>query len=290
MSNSNSFFDAVSGSPRPIEIDSLFGGGRESYTVSDNSSNLLQELVQEVNDQGTELNSLVSAVTGKSGGSVAEGLLGSASLGGSVLGGVASAAKGGFSWQSVLSDIFPVGGLISGIASLFDSPPAPPVLDQYAAPPQLNFDAVLNSNGTLSQGADNQYGFTQSTGTGLDLADAEGGPYSPYTRATDGSLVPAAGDPVYQYSGQINLPDLVGNTNAAQSQQTSGSSSSTAANTSSPSAPGLSSTGASLTADPSNPVPTFDQQWFDDHGTQIASAVRSQLLNYHPLVDTINDL
>jgi hypothetical protein len=51
-----------------------------------------------------------------------------------------------------------------------------------------------------------------------------------------------------------------------------------------------SSTNNDLGADSSNALPSFDQQWFNDHGSQIASAVRAQLLNYHPIVDTINDL
>jgi hypothetical protein len=57
-----------------------------------------------------------------------------------------------------------------------------------------------------------------------------------------------------------------------------------------PSAPGLSSANGNSTAEPANQVPSFDQQWFNDHGNLIASAVRSQMLNYHPIVDTINDL
>jgi hypothetical protein len=50
------------------------------------------------------------------------------------------------------------------------------------------------------------------------------------------------------------------------------------------------SAGAGASSDLSEPVPTFDQQWFNDHGSLIASAVRTQLLNFHPIVDAINNL
>jgi hypothetical protein len=295
MPNVNSFSHAVSGSPRPLQLNGLFRGSGAAYSYTSNSSDLLQQLVQQVDDQGSVLEQLIGSASGKSGGSALQSVLGGSAFGGSALGGIASAAQSGFSWQSVLSDIFPVGGLISSIAGLFSSAPTPPPLDQYAAPPSLNFDAVLNSNGTLSQGSSNQYGNTRASGQGLDLTDAEGGPYSPYTRAPNGSLVPTAGDPTTLYAGTLNLPDLLQplvSPHTVTGQPTSGltGAPATPAASSGSSSPGLSSTGASLTADPSNPVPSFDQQWFDDHGSQIASAVRAQLLNFHPIVDTINDL
>ncbi len=191
--------------------------------------------------------------------------------------------------------MFPIGGLISGIAGLFDSAPTPPPLNQYDAPPSLNFDAVLNANGTLSQGSSNQYGYTRASSSGLDLVDAQGGPYSPYSRASNGSLLPVAGDPTTRYTGALNLPEML-----QPLVQTSPASQNTSSNAgvapaaspavTTPSAPGLSSANGSSTADPANQVPSFDQQWFNDHGNLIASAVRSQMLNYHPIVDTINDL
>jgi hypothetical protein len=317
MPESNSFFSAVSGPPRPLEIDHLFGGSQVGYSYTSNTSELLQQLMSQIDDQTSILNELVGAISGTSGGSALQSVLGSTSFGGSALGGIASAAKSGFSWQSVLSDIFPVGGLISGIASLFDSAPTPPPLDEYAAPPSLNFNAVLNANGTLSQGSTDQYGYTRASSQGLDLTDAEGGPYSPYTRASNGSLVPVAGNPTTLYSGTLNLPDLLqtptsvpaqgpGNLNLTQLLQTvvakSTSSNNTvqsnpptaAANASGTAAGSTgavaSSTNNDLDADGSNALPSFDQQWFNDHGSLIATAVRAQLLNYHPIVDTINDL
>jgi len=308
MSYLYTHFRAVSGSPRPFDTNSLFGGGRGGSSYTSNTSELLQQLIDQVNTQTATVDSLVGAITGKSSGSALESVLGGTAFGGSALGGIASAAQSGFSWQSILKDVFPIGGLISGIAGLFDSAPTPPPLNQYDAPPSLNFDAVLNANGTLSQGSSDQYGYTRASSQGLDLTDAEGGPYSPYQRASNGSLLPVAGDPTSRYTGTLNLPDLLqplvqispasqaASSQPASSQALSSNVSSPAStpaaavSSSSPSAPGLSSTNASLTADPANQVPSFDQQWFNDHGSLIASAVRSQLLNYHPIVDTINDL
>jgi hypothetical protein len=289
-------FQAVSGSPRPLQIDSLFGGVGEGSTYTSNTSELLVQLIDQVNTQTAEVSNLVGEITGKSSGSALQNVLSGTSFGGSALGGLASAAQSGFSWQSILKDVFPIGGLISGIAGLFESAPTPPPLNQYDAPPSLNFDAVLNANGTLSQGSVDQYGYTRASSGGLDFTDAEGGPYSPYQRASNGSLLPVAGDPTTRYTGTLNLPEmlqpLVQPNNQTPSLSTGGSTSTptVTAPSASPSAPGLSSTNASLTADPNNQVPSFDQQWFNDHGSLIASAVRAQLLNYHPIVDTINDL
>jgi hypothetical protein len=293
MSNALTHFDAVSGSPRPLQIDSLFAYGRAGYSYTSGTSNELQQLVEEVNDQGSVINELVGAVEGKSSVSAVESVLGGTSFGGSVLGGVARAAESGFSWQSVLKDVFPLGGLISGIAGLFDSAPTPPPLDQYDAPPQLNFNAVLNADGTLSQGSSDQYGYTRASSPGLDLTDAEGGPYSPYQRASNGSLVAVPGDPVTRYSGSLSLPDLVRSQVAPSTPVAEPVPAPTVAPAISPISSGGSGaapTNASLTASPSNPVPTFDQQWFNDHGSLIASAVRTQLLNFHPIVDAINNL
>jgi hypothetical protein len=295
MASLHKHFQAVSGSPKPIHINSLFTSNRPGSSYTSNTSELLQQLIDQVNTQASVVSGLVGAISGKSSGSSAlETVLGGTAFGGSALGGIASAAQSGFSWQSVLKDVFPIGGLISGIAGLFDSAPTPPPLEQYDAPPSLNFNAVLNSNGTLSQGATNQYGYTRGTSPGLDLADAEGGPYSPYQRASSGSLLPVAGDPTTRYSGMLNLPEMlqplvqIAPYNASPSA--SATSSAAPPSTAVPTAAGLSSTGASPTADTTSQAPSFDQQWFNDHGSLIASAVRAQMLNYHPIVDTINDL
>ncbi len=298
MSNLFQHFQAVSGSPRPLQLQSLFGRGNLGSSYTSNTSKLLQQLIQEVNTESAVVGELVGSITGKSGGSALQSIFSGTAFGGSALGGIASAAQSGFSWQSILKDVFPIGGLISGIAGLFDSAPAPPPLNQYDAPPSLNFNAVLNPNGSLSQGSSDQFGFTRASGTGLNLTDAQGGPYSPYQRASNGSLVPVAGDPVSRYTGSLNLPELL--QPLVQSPPANQAAESAPGNTvttpasppasSSPTAPGLSSANASLTADPSNQVPSFDQQWFNDHGSMIASAVRNELLNFHPIVDAINNL
>jgi hypothetical protein len=295
MSSLHKHFQTVSGSPKPIHIDSLFTSNRPGSSYTSNTSELLQQLIDQVNTQASVVSGLVGAISGKSGGSSAlETVLGGTAFGGSALGGIASAAQSGFSWQSILKDVFPIGGLISGIAGLFDSAPTPPPLEQYDAPPSLNFNAVLNSNGTLSQGATNQYGYTRGTSQGLDLTDAEGGPYSPYQRASNGSLLPVAGDPTTRYSGMLNLPEMlqplvqIAPYNASPSASVT--SSAAPPSTAVPTAAGLSSTGASPTTDTTSQAPSFDHQWFNDHGSLIASAVRAQMLNYHPIVDTINDL
>jgi hypothetical protein len=298
MSSLYKHFQSVSGSPKPVHIDSLFTSNRPGSSYTSNTSELLQQLIDQVNTQASVVSGLVGAISGKSGGSSAlETVLGGSAFGGSALGGIASAAQTGFSWQSILKDVFPIGGLISGIAGLFGSAPTPPPLEQYDAPPSLNFNAVLNSNGTLSQGATDQFGYTRGTSQGLDLTDAEGGPYSPYQRAPDGSLLPVAGNPTARYSGMLNLPEMlqplvqIAPASPAPSGSTVTSTPSVApASTSSPSVAGLSSTGAAPTADTTGQAPSFDQQWFNDHGSLIASAVRAQMLNYHPIVDTINDL
>ena len=130
------------------------------------------------------------------------------------------------------------------------------------------------------------------------MTDAEGGSYSPYQRASNGSLLPVAGDPTSRYAGTLNLPELLQplvqiapyNQPAAASNTSNTSSPASPAANTYPTAAGVSATNASLTADASNQTPAFDQQWFNDHGSLIASAVRNQLLDYHPIVDAINNL
>jgi hypothetical protein len=234
---------------------------------------------------------LTRTLTGGSGGSALQSIFGGASFGGSVLGGVASAASSGFSWQSILRDVFPLGGLISGIAGLFSTTPTPPPLNEYAAPPSLAFNAVLGANGQLSQGSGNQYGYTRASSPGLDLIDAAGGPYSPYQRAANGSLVAAAGDPTVRYPGTLNLPEMMQSlvqpaASSAPAPVAAGTPPSAVAS----SAPNPASGTGFAASSASMGMPAFDKQWFDDHGSLIASAVRNQLLNFHPIVDAINDL
>jgi hypothetical protein len=336
MSYLNHHFHSVAGSPRPLSFHAVFSGSHTGSSYTSNISELLQQLIHQVDSQNAVVSGLISKITGSGGGSAIENLLGGSSFGGSALGSLANAAKGGFSWESIVKDIFPIGGLISGLASLFSSTPTPPPLRQYDAPPSLNFNAVLNSNGSLSQGSADQYGHTRAASPGLDLLDAQGGPYSPYRRASNGSLLPVSGDPVGRYSGTLNLPEMdlkamlqplvqiapqagansatstallssfgqttyspsqsgarsYGGTNDWASSFSSPASGNTGSSTpgSTPVATEHSSSRASLTADPGNQSPSFDQQWFNDHGTMIASAVRTELLNFHPIVDVINNL
>jgi hypothetical protein len=211
---------------------------------------------------------------------------------------IGQVVPGGFSWQSILKDVFPVGGLISKIAGLFESAPTPPPLNQYDAPPSLNFEAVLNANGTLSQGSSDQYGYTRASSAGLDLTDAQGGPQSPYQRAANGSLLPVLGEAVSRFSGSLNLPEMLGGLVQGSPGVVSGVPAAPGVvAASNPQAPAPSTLSASSLSASSlsafgevNQTPAFDQQWFNDHGNMIASAVRTQLLNYHPIVDTINDL
>jgi hypothetical protein len=295
MSEYNKYFSQVAGPPRPLEIDRLFGGSQAGYSYTSSTAELLQQLMAQINDQSSVLTELVGALSGQSNASALQGVLSGTTFGGSVLGGLANASKGGFSWKSVLSDVFPVGGLISDIAGLFSSAPTPPPLNEYAAPPSLNFNAVLNANGTLSQGSTDQYGYTRASSQGLDLTDAEGGPYSPYARASNGSLVAAAGNPTSLYSGTLNLPDLLQSVIGAPSNSPSAAIAPSAPSSSSSTAVGsrsavASSTNNNLNLEGSNALPSFDQQWFNDHGSQIATAVRAQLLDFHPIVDAINNL
>ena len=271
---------AGGGSPRPAAFSRLFSRRNASWlTTPDSLAQQVQALLAQVSAQGDVLNELISAQGGS-----ALARIGSSSLfSGSVLGGVAKAATSGFSWSSVLSDIFPVGGLISSIAGLFGSAPAPPPLEQYAAPPSLNFNAVLGAGGQLFQGAYDASGQLRAGSPGLDLVDAAGGPASPYTRAASGALVPTLGDPASRYSGTLYgaaaLPSLVPSISPAV-QPVAAAPVQTAAPVSAP----------PPAAAPSPQMPDFDQQWFNDRGSLIASAVRDQLLNLNSLADVINDL
>jgi hypothetical protein len=298
----------------------LFGGRHAGYSDQGGVSQQLQQLLDQITSQSAGLSQLFSQVTGHSTGSALESIFGQ-SAGQSVLGGIASAAQGGFSWQSILKDVFPLGGLVSGIAGLFGSKATPAPLQQYDAPPPLNFEAVLGPDGTLSQSSTNQFGFSRSSSPGLDLGDAAGGPYSPYQRGPNGGLIPIAGDPATRYPGVLNLPELSspyqrgsngglipitgdpttpypGVANLPELMQTLVTAPPVSAP--GPSAPTLSrsiqpatSSHETDSAPPGSPqaeVPAFDAQWFNDHGNLIASAVRNQLLNFHPIVDAINDL
>jgi hypothetical protein len=290
MSHTYSQFSLISKSPKPTGLTSLFRGSGAGSTYENGLSQQLQELITLFQTQSSALNEITKSLTGGTGKSALQNILGGASFGGSALGGVATAASSGFSWQSILKDVFPLGGLISGIAGLFRSTPTPPPLNEYDAPPSLSFDAVLGPNGQLSQGSVNQFGNTRASSPGLDLVDAAGGPHSPYSRAANGSLVPIEGDPTVRYPGTLSLPEMV------QSLVGTSTVSPTPAAVAIPTPAAIS--GATNpgtvpdTADAgtSQNPPAFDKQWFDDHGSLIASAVRNQLLNFHPIVDTINDL
>jgi hypothetical protein len=291
MSNTYFHFSSISKSPKPTGLTSLFrgAGAGSSYDVA--LSQQLQDLITLFQSQSSLLDEITRSLTGGKGKSALQNILGGASFGGSALGGIANAASSGFSWQSILKDVFPLGGLISGFAGLFRSTPTPPPLNEYDAPPSLSFDAVLGPDGQLSQGSVSQFGNTRASSPGLDLVDAAGGSYSPYSRAANGSLVPIEGDPTVRYPGTLNLPEmvqsLVGTASPVSSTQTA------AVVPIAPTALGGTNPGtgeAPAEAGISQNLPAFDKQWFDDHGSLIASAVRNQLLNFHPIVDAINDL
>jgi hypothetical protein len=289
MANAYSHFSVVSRSPKPVGLSSLFRGPSAGSSYDSSVAQQLQAIVAQLNQQSTLLTGLTKTLAGGSG--AAEGI-----LGGSVAGGLFSAGQSGFSWQSILKDVFPVGGLISGIAGLFRSTPTPPPLNEYDAPPSLGFNAVLGANGSLSQGSGNQYGFTRASSPGLDLVDAAGGQYSPYQRLANGSLRAAAGDATVRYPGTLNLPEtmqsLVGTRAGTGSVPAAASSpvSILPAGAGSSDSGSVAGMGTSSDASGAANLPAFDKQWFDDHGSLIASAVRNQLLNYHPIVDAINDL
>lgn len=282
MLNALNHIAHVFGTPRPLKLSPLFRGPAGASTYQSNVSEQLQQIAAQLNSQSSTLRQLTLAVTGKSG---VQDL-----FGGSILGGVASAVSRGFSWQSVLKDVFPVGGLISGIAGLFSSTPTPAPLPQYDAPPSLSFEAVLGADGRLSQSSGNQYGHVRASSSGFDLIDAAGGPYSPYQRAQNGSLVATAGDPATRYQGTLNLPEMLQSIAmpGAAARSAPGASILTAGSAVGP-AP-VSPSSPVLADSEARNVPAFDREWFDDHGSLIASAVRNQLLNFHPIVDAINDL
>lgn len=286
MAHAYSHFSVVSRSPKPVGLSSIFRGSSAGSSYDSSVAQQLQAIVAQLNQQSTLLSGLTKTLAGGSG---ADGI-----LGGSVVGGLFNAGRSGFSWQSILKDVFPLGGLISGIAGLFRSTPTPPPLNEYDAPPSLGFNAVLGTNGLLSQGSANQYGFTRASSPGLDLVDAAGGPYSPYQRLANGSLGATAGDATVRYPGTLNLPEATQSLVRSGAPLANGSASAASA----PQTPisgvvsgnSASSSGVSSDASGAANLPAFDKQWFDDHGSLIASAVRNQLLNYHPIVDAINDL
>ena len=278
--------------PKPAGFSRLFTAHNSLWTSSTNTNSLfaqLQALIGQVAAQGDVLQQLVVKTGGGPGLSLAQTISGSSIFGTSVLGGVAKAVSGGATWTSILSDIFPLGGLVSGILGLFDSPPAPIPLNQYDAPPSLNFDGVLGPGGQIFQGSTGASGQERASSLGLNLIDAAGGPYSPYTRAADGSLVPVAGDPVSRYTGTVygSLPGLVASLASASPPPVAQS----APATTPPMPPPNTAQPNATRAEPqASQLPAFDQQWFSDHGAMIASAVRDQLLNLNSLVDVINDL
>ncbi len=295
-----------------------FGRYANSSASSDSQNGIASQvemITNELATQGSLLNQLTSAVGSHDSAitNLAGGLFGSFSLGN-----IAQQSSSGFSWSSILKDVFPVAGLVSGIVGLFDSTPAPPPLLQYDAPPSLNFDTVLRSDGTLAQARYNAAGHEEAAASGIDLTDAEGGFQPAYTRSSTGALVSTEGDSTGRYGGVLNLfshSSQAGSTPAEE--QTPGLLSSSSdlsalvhsvaempnsggTNTSSlPFSEGFSEKPAVAppppapvlpTANRVEEVPSFDQQWFMDHSSQIATAVRSALLDFHPLVDVVRDL
>ncbi len=290
---------STSVSPRPVSLSRVFSRYSRNYAAPTGDTSLaeqIQQLASEVDQQNQAVSELASVVSGS--GSALQNA-GSSLFGGSVLGGVASSAASGFSWQSIVKDILPLGGLVSGIASLFSSPATPTPLDRYDAPLPLDFSGVLGADGKISQSSYNASGNARASSPGLDLVDAAGGPQSAYARAADGSLKNIAGDPTSRYSGMLDLSATVQNlvastqpaaapsTSAAPAQSTVyGDSSGQSSNTQ----PAAFAGGATTASDPAQQQPVFDGQWFMDHSPYIAAAVRSAMLDYHPVVDVVNDL
>lgn len=283
-------------SPRPVGSSTLFRRHGEQHSGSDSAlSEQVQQLAGELSQQSRALGELVSAASGSAGQLASTA---SHALGGSVLGGLAQSASSGFSWQSILKDVFPVGGLISGIAGLFSSPAAPAALEQYDAPLPLNFIAVLGRDGTISQAAGNARGQDRAASVGVDLTDGAGGPQPAYTRLANGSLGPVAGTPADRYSGTLDLSsqvrDLVSATAPPPPPATANALPAAVLPPRSPAdlVPVNPAT-ASSAGTPGNgatPVPEFDGAWFLDHAPYIAAAVRTAMLDFHPIVDVINDL
>jgi hypothetical protein len=255
---------AGTASPKPPGQSRLF---THQWGSDNNLAQQVQQLAHEVGLQGQTIGEIASAVSGS---------------GTSVLGGLAGSLAGGFSWQSLLKDVLPLGGLASEIAGLFRSPAPAPMLQQYDAPVSLNFSGVLGTNGGIQQVAGDAVGLGRTTGTGLDLLDAAGGPRQAYTRMTNGLLGETAGTPVSRYSGTLDLSQSV------QALAAAGPAAQVAAPVT---AQQIAATAAAAGNTPDSPgVPTFDGPWFMDHAPYIAAAVRNAMLNSHPIVDVVNDL
>ncbi|MCU1261635.1 MAG: hypothetical protein JWO80_4520 [Bryobacterales bacterium] len=271
---------AGSPTPHPLRLGTLFLHQSHDYSGTAGLAEQVRRLATEVGQQGQVVGELASVVTGK--GSALTNA-GSSLLGGSILGGAFQSAASGFSWQSLLKDIVPLGGLVSEIAGLFSSPAAPPPLQQYDAPMPLSFSGVLGVDGKISQASGNRSGNSRASSPGLDLNDAAGGPQPAYTRGLDGSLDAVAGAPTTRYSGTLDLSSVVRGLvppgeNRPQTGSGAPSSGQTTVESTQNSGPGPAS------------MPAFDGPWFMDHAPYIAAAVRNAMLEYHPIVDVVNDL
>ena len=159
-----SLFRQIRATPKPVSFSRLFSRPTPNSGASTASlAQEVQQLASQVNQQGQMVSDIASAATGSP---AALDNTGKALLGGSVLGELASSAAGGFSWQSLLKDVLPLGGLVSTIAGLFSSPAAPAPLEQYDAHAPLGFSGVLGLNGSISQGSGNQSGNTRAAAPG----------------------------------------------------------------------------------------------------------------------------
>src|SRR5450432_512623 len=145
---------SIASSPKSFGSSRLFN--RPATTSGSNLAQEVQRLGAELNQQSQIVSDLTSAVTGNPAAlaSTAKSL-----LGGSVLCQLAGSVTGGsFSWQSLLKDVLPLGGLVSEIAGLFSSSPVPAPLQQYDAPVPLGFSGVLASDGKISQASGGESG------------------------------------------------------------------------------------------------------------------------------------
>ena len=269
-----------SSTPHPLGLASLFQHQSRDTSGDSGLAEQVRQLATEVGQQGQIVGELASVVTGKGSALTSAG---SSLLRGSVLGGMFESAASGFSWQSLLKDVVPLGGLVSEIAGLFSSPSAPPPLEQYDPPTPLSFSGVLGADGKISQASGNRSGNARASSPGLDLIDAAGGPQPAYTRGPDGSLDAVAGAPATRYSGTLDLSSAVRGLvapgeNPAPAVSSAPLSAPTTVESAQNSGPG------------SGPLPAFDGPWFMDHAPYIAAAVRNAMLDYHPIVDVVNDL
>jgi hypothetical protein len=281
---------SVAASPRPIGSSRLFS--RPATHNSSSTSNLAQEVQQlaaELSQQGQVVGSLASAVTGSP---AALANLGGSLLGGSVLGQLAGSAAGGFSWQSLLKDVLPLGGLVSEIAGLFSSPSTQAPLPRYNAPVPLGFSGVLGSDGQISQASADASGIARSSSPGVDLVDSAGGPRPAHTVRADGSIGGAAGAPVSRYSGVLDLSSVVQGIVAPPAPATgqNPAPTATAGRSGDGGGSGATSPVAPPGSDGTSAAPAFDGPWFMDHAPYIAAAVRTAMLDSHPIVDVVNDL